>query len=103
MTIGDVLYTSDGEPHPITGETSRNWIIGEGYCKNTVSKKKLRELGNDGEYYPSYFVMKVDALDTAFLRRERCGISQSVERITDPKLMRKIAALIDYKPREDTR
>lgn len=77
-------------PHLITGETTRSWIVGQGWNGSKFPKNcdnwRLRR---------GYLISQQEVTDTVWATDHRYRISRAVEYV-DLATLRKVAALVGY-------
>jgi hypothetical protein len=87
---GGPIWREHWRPVRIVAETSRSWVLESGGTK--VPKKGAS---------PSLFAFsQAEVDDQVWVHDNKYRISTEVERLTSPALLRKVAALISYKPSE---
>lgn len=98
LKVGGTIYRRNGNPVEIIGETKVSWIIGDRSWEQQKIKKSAMRKGNSGEHWVQFFVNQQDALDCAYAGEHRHRIGSLVGVCDDAKVIRQIAALIDYVP-----
>jgi hypothetical protein len=91
---GGPIYREHFVAYTITGETSRSWLLSEGYSQRKASKKDLSSAG-DQEYGNRGFFTAEQMEDDIWTYSHAYKISEIVRRASAVQL-RKIAEIIGY-------
>ncbi len=85
---GGPIWREHWKPRTVTGETARSWLLGEYAWSVKVPKR-----GAD----PLKFAFSQSEIDEqAYVHENRHGIADKVHSLTDPVILRQIAALVGY-------
>lgn len=94
------IWRKHWEPWVIVGETSRSWIAlpSSWYIKDPASKF-ARKLPKKGVL--STWCWSEEEIDRrAWAREHKYKIADRVQRVVDPDVLKKIAELVGYEPKE---
>lgn len=101
IKIGDIIWTSSGNPKRIVGETSRSWLLETEY--EWQDNPKVPKKQAPASLYPNWFYSQEEMDSAMFARAHRHSIANDVSFLSDGALLRKIGEMIGWKPKEERR
>lgn len=99
LKVGDTLWSSNGHPKVISGETKVSWLIAGEYHwqpSTKVPKKALRNSTNSGGYWPQFYTTKEEVDLVLFQRHNYYEVSKLLQ-TSSPHTFKQIADMLGYK------
>lgn len=95
---GGLIWKAHWVKRPVTGETSRSWLIGNQW---DVTKVPKNYTATTDAHLRRFAFSEEEIEDLAWLQDRRGLLSQHIHSVNDPAILKQIAAITGFAPPSD--